>query len=81
MKLPRNINGDDLIKNLRKFGYEINRQTGSHVRLTLNKAENEYHLTIPRHKSLKIGTFNNILNDIVAHLDISKEELITSLFE
>ena len=56
MRLPRDINGEDLIKKLRKLGYEINRQTGSHVRLNYSKAGKEYHLTIPRHKSLKLGT-------------------------
>ena len=33
MKLPRDIGGEDLIKLLAKFGYEVVRQTGSHVRL------------------------------------------------
>ena len=81
MRLPRDINGEDLIKKLHKLGYEINRQTGSHVRLDFIKAEKEYHLTIPRHKSLKIGTFNNVLNDVAEHLGISKDDLIKSLFE
>lgn len=33
MKLPRHVGGEDLIKLLAKFGYEVVRQTGSHVRL------------------------------------------------
>ncbi len=33
MKLPRHIGGRDLIDLLTKFGYEVVRQTGSHVRL------------------------------------------------
>lgn len=34
MRLPRDLSGDELIKQLQKFGYEQTRQTGSHVRLT-----------------------------------------------
>ncbi len=34
MKLPRDISGEELAKLLKKFGYEITRQTGSHIRLT-----------------------------------------------
>jgi predicted RNA binding protein YcfA (HicA-like mRNA interferase family) len=80
MRLPRDINGEELIKKLRKLGYEISRQTGSHVRLTQSKEGKEYHLTIPYHKSLKVGTLSNILNDVAEHLGISRDELIKSLF-
>jgi predicted RNA binding protein YcfA (HicA-like mRNA interferase family) len=41
MRLPRNISGDDLIKALSKYGYEVTRQTGSHVRLTRTTIEKE----------------------------------------
>jgi len=34
MKLPRDISGTDLAKWLGRLGYEITRQTGSHLRLT-----------------------------------------------
>jgi predicted RNA binding protein YcfA (HicA-like mRNA interferase family) len=34
MKLPRDLSGPDLAKVLRSVGYEITRQTGSHMRLT-----------------------------------------------
>ncbi|MCY7377454.1 MAG: type II toxin-antitoxin system HicA family toxin [Pyrinomonadaceae bacterium] len=34
MKLRRDISGADLVKILRGLGYEISRQTGSHIRLT-----------------------------------------------
>ena len=33
MKLPRDVSGDELGKRLGKLGYEITRQTGSHIRL------------------------------------------------
>ena len=33
MKLPRDIGGRDLADLLSKYGYKIDRQTGSHLRL------------------------------------------------
>jgi predicted RNA binding protein YcfA (HicA-like mRNA interferase family) len=33
MKTPRDITGAELAKALRKFGYELNRQVGSHMML------------------------------------------------
>ncbi len=80
MKLPRDIGGEELAELLAKYSYRITRQTGSHLRLTSNIKGTEHHLTIPRHKSLKIGTLNNILNSVALHLEIDKQELIKSLF-
>jgi hypothetical protein len=39
----------------------------------------EHHVTIPRHKPLKVGTLSNILTDIGQHLGLSKEELVKEL--
>ena len=80
MRLPRNVSGDDLIKKIDRYGYRVTRQTGSHVRLTRSTKDKEFHLTIPKHNSLRVGTLNNILKDLSNHLEIDKEELIESLF-
>jgi len=34
MRLPRDLSGKDLIKALDKLGYEVTRQSGSHIRLS-----------------------------------------------
>jgi hypothetical protein len=34
MRLPRDLSGQDLVKALRKLGYQTTRQTSSHIRLT-----------------------------------------------
>ncbi len=34
MKTPRDITGAELAKKLGKLGYEVTRQTGSHLRVT-----------------------------------------------
>ena len=47
MKLPRDVGGKDLASLLTKYGYEINRQTGSHLRLRSAAGEGVHNLTVP----------------------------------
>jgi predicted RNA binding protein YcfA (HicA-like mRNA interferase family) len=79
MKIPRDISGTELCKLLKKTGYNIVRQTGSHIRLTTFQ-NGEHHITIPAHDSLKVGTLSSILTDVASHQNISKQELIEILF-
>jgi predicted RNA binding protein YcfA (HicA-like mRNA interferase family) len=79
MRLPREISGEELAKLLKKYAYEITRQTGSHMRLTTT-LQGEHHITIPAHKYLKIGTLNGILSDVANHFKIDKNDLIKELF-
>ena len=44
MKLPRNCSGLELANKLNELGYEISRQTGSHIRLTTQQ-NGEHHIT------------------------------------
>lgn len=78
-KLPRDISGRQLAKALSKFGYQVTRQTGSHVRLTTS-TNGEHHVTIPNHDFLKVGTLSRILGEVAEHLDLPKNEIITQLF-
>jgi len=80
VRLPRDVSGDELVRLLRGYGYQATRQTGSHVRLTSTYRGDEHHLTIPRHKNLRVGTLNSILKDIADYLAISKEVLTRELF-
>ena len=79
MKPVRTISATQLIKIVRKLGYEPSRQTGSHIRLTTFN-NGQHHITIPNHDPLKKGTFNAILTDIAQHFGISKQELIEKIF-
>jgi predicted RNA binding protein YcfA (HicA-like mRNA interferase family) len=81
VKLPRNVGGVELAGLLKKYDYKITRREGSHIRLASHFKASEHHITIPGHKPLKIGTLNNILNDVAAYLEIDKTALIVSLFE
>jgi predicted RNA binding protein YcfA (HicA-like mRNA interferase family) len=79
MRFPRNISGQDLIRALKKLGYETTRQTGSHIRLTRRTEKEEHHLTIPEHNPIKIGTLHSILTRISIQTGISMENLIKML--
>jgi predicted RNA binding protein YcfA (HicA-like mRNA interferase family) len=78
-KLPRNITGKYLSKFLKKYGYIVTRQTGSHIRLTNSFPDHTHNLTIPDHRPIKVGTLNRILADIANNLNISKADLIAGL--
>jgi len=80
VKLPRNIGGQELAILLKRYGYEISRQTGSHIRLTTIIKGTEHHLTIPRHKPLKIGTLSSILKEVAAYLETDWTSLAAELF-
>jgi predicted RNA binding protein YcfA (HicA-like mRNA interferase family) len=78
MKLPRDLSGPELAKLLRVLGYEVSRQTGSHLRLTTQQ-RGEHHLTIPNHSPLKLGTLAAILADVAGHFGLSREMLLKQL--
>ena len=79
MRLPRDVGGEELAALLGRYGYEVTRQTGSHMRLTTTQ-EGEHHVTIPCHGSLRVGTLSAILSDIAEHLGITRQTLLETLF-
>ncbi len=79
MKLPRDLTGQKLANALEKLGYVIDRQAGSHIRLTTQE-HGEHHVTLPNHSPIKIGTLNAILRDIANHFESDRDELIKRLF-
>ncbi len=79
MKVPRDLSSTQLIRLLSNFGYEITRQTGSHIRLT-TQSNGQHHITIPAHDPLKIGTLNAILLGVAKHLGLTKDEFLEQMF-
>ncbi len=79
MKLPRDVSGDELAARPKQYGYEVTRQTGSHMRLTTLQG-GEHHITIPRHDPLKLGTLNGVLRDVAEHLGVDRQHLVNTLF-
>jgi len=79
MKLPRDMGGEELAALLGRYGYEMTRQTGSHMRLTSTSKGFEHHITIPKHKPLRVGTLSSIVNEIAAYLEIERQQLVREL--
>ena len=80
MKLPRDVSGHELARALAKFGYQVTRQSGSHIRLTSILKGTEHHVTIPAHDPLRTGTFSQILSDVSAYLEMDRDALLRALF-
>lgn len=79
MRLPRDVSGQELARRLEVLGYEMVRQSGSHMRLTTLE-HGEHHITIPRHNPLRIGTLSAVVANIATHFEMSREELAEQLF-
>jgi predicted RNA binding protein YcfA (HicA-like mRNA interferase family) len=80
VKLPRDLSGTDLAGLLRRYGYEITRQTGSHLRLTSAQRGAQHHVTIPRHRVLRVGTLSSVVAEVAAYLEQDRDELLRELF-
>lgn len=64
----------------RYYGYQVSRQTGGNLRLTSVAKGTKHHVTIPKHKPLRVGTLNRIISDVAMHLELEKEAIINALF-
>lgn len=78
MKLPRDIDGAQLVKALDRLGYRVVRQSGSHLRLQCD--DPSHTITVPDHRPIKVGTLSAILSDIAIHRQIDRAELVKKLF-
>ena len=79
MRIPRQVSGAALAKALRSPGYELSRQDGSHLRLT-TALNGTHHVTVPNHKTLKVGTLlGGVLKLVAAHHKLSVEEVLQKL--
>jgi predicted RNA binding protein YcfA (HicA-like mRNA interferase family) len=75
MKLPRDIDANQLAQALKQLGYQATRQTGSHIRLTTQE-NGEHNITVPNHSPIKVGTLNAILRDVGEHFELSRDKLL-----
>ena len=78
MKTPRDFSGAELAKALRRLGYAVTRQSGSHLRITTQE-NGEHHEVIPNHNPIKIGTLKSILRNVAAHHRLAISELLELL--
>jgi len=80
VRIPRDLSGAELVRRLERLGYQVTRQTGSHMRLT-SLLGGEHHLTVPCHDPLRIGTLAAVLNEVARHHGLSRESLLSRLFD
>jgi predicted RNA binding protein YcfA (HicA-like mRNA interferase family) len=80
MKVPRDVSGRELAKRLKVLGYELTRQSGSHLRLTTTLIS-PHHITIPDHEALRLGTLISILNDVAEKHHLERDEIVELLFK
>jgi len=80
VKRPRDLSGDELARALKRFGYEVTRQSGSHMRLSSGFKGTQHHITIPAHAPLKVGTLSQILSDVAGYLELTRDQLAEKLF-
>lgn len=67
-KVP-SLSYDLIIKALRRDGWVIVRQKGSHIRLQKHVAEETLKLTIPAHRPVKRSTLSHILKQARISID------------
>ena len=80
MKLPRDLSGHELAHILRRYGYDIVRQSGSQIQLRSVELGTSHTVTVPAHKNLKTGTLSAILTGVAQYLKKDRLDLIKELF-
>jgi predicted RNA binding protein YcfA (HicA-like mRNA interferase family) len=78
VKIPRDCNGVELVRALRRLGYETQRQTGSHIQIATQRG-GEHHVSVPNHRPLKVGLLHGVLKDVAEHHGMMVEELVREL--
>jgi len=79
MKIPRDLSGEDLVNLLcRHWDYRIIHRQGSHIVLE-TAGPSPHRLTVPAHKSLRVGTLSAILRAVARHKGVERQDLLKSL--
>jgi predicted RNA binding protein YcfA (HicA-like mRNA interferase family) len=73
-RLP-DVSGADLVKALRKAGFEVRRQKGSHLSMEKRDATGHWRTVVPMHHELARGT----LHDILKQTGLTRDDLIKLL--
>ena len=75
MKLPRDVSSKELVSLLKRLGFKVTRQRGSHIRLEYNGQ----HITVPAHNQIKPGLLHAILKSVSEITEIEMEKLYEML--
>ncbi len=79
MKIPRDIQGEKLVKVLVKFwDYQVIHQRGSHIILETNQPSH-HRICVPNHNPVRVGTLNSILSAVAHHKNVTKQDVLNTL--
>lgn len=59
--MPKLYSAKKVLAALKRNGFEIISQRGSHIKLSKKTPDNIYTVIVPNHKEIAMGTFNSIL--------------------
>ena len=69
----RRLSGDEVIRIFEQFGFHIQAQSGSHVKLRrITPGGTKQTITIPRHKELDTGTLRAILRQSSRYISLDE---------
>lgn len=71
MKFPRDVSGAEAVKALRRLGFIVTNQEGSHIRM----AKGEVRITLPNHNPILTKTLQSVLRQA----GVSREDFIAVL--
>jgi predicted RNA binding protein YcfA (HicA-like mRNA interferase family) len=69
--LSRTFSGDEIVKALRRAGFVVDHQRGSHV--FMHNLERNISIIVPLHREIKKGTLNSIIKKAGLTLNELKE--------
>ena len=69
--MSRTFSGRDVVKALRRIGFVVDHQRGSHI--FMHNLEKNISVIVPLHKELKKGTLNSILKKVSLTIEELKE--------
>lgn len=69
--MSKTFSGNDLVRALRRLGFYIDHQRGSHI--FLHNLEKNITVIVPNHKELKKGTLHSILKKAGLTIDELKK--------
>lgn len=73
------VSGFKIVKYLESLGYTYLRQTGSHVQMVIQKGDRKFHVVVPLHNELRVGTLYSILDEVSKATEIPRSELIDAI--
>lgn len=72
MPKPKRLSGSDIIQIFKQFGFAIENQRGSHVKLARFERNNKQVLLISKHKELKTGAVVGIFRQAMRYITESE---------